>query len=139
MKTYLMTPDGKPVEWDGIKRFDGSVVETSPNDEPKYKFDNICEFHCEAEADIETWQQLIDETEKRTLEVFEILEQATEICIKSDGDLCSKCPMWEYGRHEDCEEWIIGNLRKLIENQKRLHMQMIKDRKERIGQIVCSK
>ena len=128
MKTYLMTPDGKPVEWDGIKRFDGSVVETSPNDEPKYKFDNICEFHCEVETDPQAWQQLIDETNQQTMAVFDLLKQATLACLNNK---CDECPI----KQDDasCQDWVEKNIETLIENQKRLYVQMTKDRKERIG------
>lgn len=132
MESYLMTPDGKLVEWKSLQRVDEPIFESSSDNEQKFSLGDICEFHCEVEANIEKWQQLVDETEKQTLEAFDILEQATEICIKSDGDLCSKCPMWKYGRHENCEEWVIANIRKLIENQKRLYMQTCQAwRKER--------
>lgn len=127
MDLYLMSKDGKPVKFDGIRHVDGPIIEPSP-DTPKFLPGDICEFHCKVETDPQAWQQLIDETNQQTITAFDLLKQATFACLNNK---CDECPI----RQADgsCQDWIEKNIETLIENQKRLYVQMTKDRREKNG------
>ena len=127
MDLYLMNEDGKPVKLDGIKHVDGPIFEPSP-DTPKFPPGDICEFHCELETDQQAWQQLIDEMNQQTMTAFDLLKQATLACLNNK---CDECPI----KQDDafCQGWVEKNIEKLIENQKRLYIQMTKDRREKNG------
>lgn len=134
MGQYLMSKDGKLVKWDGIKRVTEPIFESKADDEYKLHLGDICEFHCEVETDAAAWEQLIEEAEKSSLQAFEILEKAMEICI--NGDECYGCPLFVAEGdlyHGECRKWVKDNIKKLIDNQRRLYIQMTKDRREKNG------
>ena len=135
MDLYLMNEDGKPVKWDGIKRVTEPICEPSPDDKKiAIKPGDICEFHCKLETDAAAWEQLIEEAEKSSLQAFEILEKAMEICI--NGDECYGCPLFVAEGdlyHGECRKWLMDNIKKLIDNQRRLYIQFTKDRREKNG------
>lgn len=127
MDLYLMTKDGKPVKWDGIKHVDGPIFESSPDDKKiAIKPGDICEFHCKLETDSQAWQQLIDETDKQTMAAFDLLKQAALACLNNK---CDECPI----KQDDasCQDWVEKNIETLIENQRRLYIQMTHGWKER--------
>lgn len=126
MDLYLMNEDGKPVKWDGIKRVTEPIIESKADDEYKLHFGDICEFHCKLETDSQAWQQLMDETDKQTMAAFDLLKQATFACLNNK---CDECPI----RQADgsCQDWIEKNIETLIENQRRLYIQMTHGWKER--------
>ena len=130
---YLQTKDGNPVKWEGITRMGGKIFESCPDDK-KFIPSDICEFHCEVETDTEVWEQLIEEAEKSSLQAFDILEKAAEICI--NGDECYGCPLFVAEGdlyHGECRKWLMDNIKKLIDNQRRLYIQMTKDGKDKNG------
>ncbi|MBQ6503145.1 MAG: hypothetical protein IJI57_04430 [Flexilinea sp.] len=119
---YLKTTDGKAVKWEGVKRVTEPIFELS-QDNKEFHFGDICEFHCEAESDTDLFQQLADEASRQTLGAFDVLEKAAINCLRNQCDIC---PIKQ--GDDTCQDWIEENIQKLIENQRRLYLQMTKDR-----------